>query len=453
MDHNSSRFDESKVTLELDQIQSIILRSRPIPYFGTVVLVEIKDKEAGKTLIKNLLPELTTSVNWHNSNNGAATIAISYKGFIALGLPKETLDSFPNEFKAGMAGRHEKLTDYGENHPDNWQYPYKDNNIHILVNIIADSEEKWKNKLKSVRDKFEDISGYTIIAMGDFSATEKVTNAFGFRDGLSQPEVDGSGVDIPPGYGRAVKAGEFIIGYPGEAGNIDESIKPLAFSKNGSFVALRKYRSNVHLFNQFLHKNGKTPEERELLAAKLFGRWRSGVPLALSPKADDPELATDRTKINNFDFKDDDYGRKTPLSCHMRRMYPRDTKMAVMSDLNMHRIIRRGVAYGGVPGDDFLEDDGKERGLYFLGISAKAMQTMEFLQSEWGNTGNFINHGDEKDPVIGVVKEDEDGVFTLPKEEGGRVRIHGVKTFNTLVGGEYLFIPGINGLKWILDQE
>ncbi|WP_316804481.1 Dyp-type peroxidase [Pedobacter nototheniae] len=453
MDQSSSNFDQSKVTLELDQIQSLILRARPIPYYGTVVVVEIKNKEAGKTLIKNLLPELTTSVNWHHSHEGSSSIAISYKGFEALGLPAETLESFPKEFKVGMAARHEKLTDTGENHPDNWQHPFKDSNIHIVVNVIAQTEADWKQKLQNVRDKFNDISGYNIVAMGDFSATEKVRNAFGFRDGLSNPEIDGSGVDVPPGYGRAIKPGEFIIGYPGEAGNVDDTIKPLAFSKNGSFVALRKYQSKVHLFNQFLHKNGKTPEDRELLAAKLFGRWRSGAPLALSPIADDSELATDKMRINNFDFKGDEYGRVTPLSCHMRRMYPRDTKMAVMSDLNMHRIIRRGAGFGGVPGDDFLEDDGKERGLYFMGISAKAMQTMEFLQSEWVNNGNFINHGEEKDPIIGLQEEGKDGVFTLPKAEGGRTRVNGVKTFNRMLGGEYFFIPGINGLNWILEQE
>ena len=35
------------------------------------------------------------------------------------------------------------------------------------------------------------------------------------------------------------------------------------------------------------------PEERELIAAKLMGRWRSGAPLVLAPEQDDPTLGAD----------------------------------------------------------------------------------------------------------------------------------------------------------------
>jgi hypothetical protein len=37
-------------------------------------------------------------------------------------------------------------------------------------------------------------------------------------DGKTQPAIEGSGVDPLPGQGRPIKAGEFILGYPGEAG-------------------------------------------------------------------------------------------------------------------------------------------------------------------------------------------------------------------------------------------
>ena len=49
------------------------------------------------------------------------------------------------------------------------------------------------------------------------------------------------------------------------------------------------------VFRDFLQQNGATPEEQELIAAKLMGRWRSGAPLVLAPDKDDPKLASDPT--------------------------------------------------------------------------------------------------------------------------------------------------------------
>ena len=84
----------------------------------------------------------------------------------------------------------------------------------------------------------------------------------------------------------------------------------------------------------------------------------------------------------------------------MRRMNPRDTKMAVLADVNIHRIIRRSTTYGAPYDPNALsrQDDEIARGLYFIFISAKAMATMEFLQQEWINNGNFMSLGEERDP-------------------------------------------------------
>ena len=45
-------------------------------------------------------------------------------------------------------------------------------------------------------------------------------------------------------------------------------------------------------------------------------------------------------------------------------------------------------------------------GAYFLFISAKAMATIEFLQQEWINDGNFMGLGGERDPIIGLQRSD-----------------------------------------------
>ena len=74
-------------------------------------------------------------------------------------------------------------------------------------------------------------------------------------------------------------------------------------------------------------------------------------------------------------------------------------------------------------------DDEVPRGAIFLFISAKAMATIEFLQQEWINDGDFIGANGERDPIIG--RQEEGATFTIPKQPVRR-RIHGIQTFNVL---------------------
>jgi deferrochelatase/peroxidase EfeB len=139
-----------------------------------------------------------------------------------------------------------------------------------------------------------------------------------------------------------------------------------------------------------------------------------------------------------------------PLGSHMRRMNPRDTKMALLADVNVHRIIRRSTTYGAPydPNATPARDDDVARGIHFIFLSAKAMATMEFLQQEWINNGNFMNLGDERDPNVGL--QEDAATFTIPQHPVRR-RIHDIPTFNVLRGGEYLFMPSLSALRWIAD--
>jgi len=79
-------------------------------------------------------------------------------------------------------------------------------------------------------------------------------------------------------------------------------------------------------------------------------------------------------------------------------MNPRDTKLTRY----LHRVIRRGTAYE-LPNDPNAlseADDQIPRGAYFVFISAKAMTTIEFLQQEWINDGDFMGLGGARDPII-----------------------------------------------------
>jgi Dyp-type peroxidase family len=439
-------------TLDLHEIQATVLRLRPAPYFGTHVLLRVDDARAGRELLRRLTPHVDSAASWWNAAAPWLSVAVSYAGLQALGVPPDSLQSFPEAFRVGMAARARQLGDEGVNDPKNWDPVFGKGALHIGLQAFSDSEEKRRRILAMAREQYELLSGIRVLAVQDFGAQPGDLNPLGYKDGIDQPAIEGSGVEPLPGQGPRIKAGEFILGYPGEAGVPLPMPQPDILGRNGTYVGLRKYQSRVGAFNRFLRAHGSTEEERELLAAKLVGRWRSGAPLTLAPDVDDPALGADPKRNNDFDYANDPSGRQAPFGCHIRRMNPRDTKLTRLTDVNIHRLIRRGATYGAPYDANALSeaDDEVPRGAIFLFISAKAMATIEFLQQEWVNDGNFIGIGNERDPIIG--RQDEDAVFTIPREPVRR-RVHGIETFNVLRGGEYFFMPSLSALRWLGELD
>ena len=183
-------------------------------------------------------------------------------------------------------------------------------------------------------------------------------------------------------------------------------------------------------------------EEQELIAAKLMGRWRSGAPLVLSPDKDDPTLAADPQRNNDFNYRNmDPQGYAVPLGSHARRMNPRDTA----ANINRRRMIRRGATYGpALP--DGAPDDGVERGIAAFVICGSLIRQFEFAQNVWANDRNFHELGNERDPVIG----NQDGTFEfkIPKRPI-RKKITGLPAFTTVKGGAYFFLPGLKALGYL----
>jgi len=450
-DPPAGRLRRGAVTVELDDIQAAVLRSRPEPYFGTHILAHFDDAHAGRELLRRLVPHVHSAAEWWQADDTWAAVALSYAGLTALKLPEDSLRSFPDSFRQGMAARSGQLSDVGANDPKHWEQPFGSGDIHIGVSIFSGSPDGWHAALAAVRQHFGQLSGVTVLMEQDFGAQPDGRNPFGYKDLIGQPAVEGSGVDPLPGQGRPIKAGEIILGYPGESGATYPMPFPEVLGRNGTFVGIRKYQSRVGAFNRFLRENARTPQEQELLAAKLVGRWRSGAPLTLAPEEDDPALGADPQRNNDFTYVSDRNGRQVPFGSHMRRMNPRDSNLAVLTDVNLHRIIRRGTTYGAPydPDATSADDDEIPRGIFFICLAARAMQTIEFLQREWINGGNFTSLGDEKDPLLGL-QPTEQATFTIP-EDPVRRRIHGIETFNVLRGGEYLFMPGLSALKWLAE--
>ena len=225
--------------------------------------------------------------------------------------------------------------------------------------------------------------------------------------------------------------------------------QPEALGRNGTYVVFRKLHQRVAAFRQYLASNSSGPDEENLLAAKMMGRWPSGAPLALCPTQDDPDLGADPNRRNDFLFREDDpQGLKTPPGSHIRRMNPRDSDISGF--VRFHRMIRRGTSYGPLLPPGVLEDDGAERGLAFVFVGANLEKQFEFVQSEWLNKGQFF-HGpaSDKDPIAGEQRKRR----VHHPEQPIRRRLQGLPAFVVTRGGEYFFVPGLGALRWLADLE
>src|SRR5690242_18941458 len=96
---------------------------------------------------------------------------------------------------------------------------------------------------------------------------------------------------------------------------------------------------------------------------------------------------------------DDARGLKCPLGAHVRRVEPRDS--ALVGEVRLHRMIRRGTSYGSMLADGVLEDDGADRGIMFACIGAHLARQFEFVLMQWVRDGKFFGAPDEQDPLVG----------------------------------------------------
>jgi len=208
---------------------------------------------------------------------------------------------------------------------------------------------------------------------------------FGYLDGISQPAIEGFTQNVLPGQ-MLVPAGSFILGADG-----DLFARP-QWAVGGSFLAFRQMQQMVPEFNKYVRDNAvmlpglSQTDNFNLFGARLFGRWKSvselldslrflflimrfpkGAPVDLAPLHDDPELANDKMRNNNFTYDHPEYPGFDMVSnqtncpfryCLLQRSYSKLTiypsahirKTRPRRDFNpeepFHHIIRASIPYG-----------------------------------------------------------------------------------------------------------
>ena len=437
-------------TLELASIQGFVVRGYRLPSAGYLFL-RIDDAARARALLAETTPDVLTADPWERKPESGINVAFTYAGLEALGVPGTSLGGFPDDFRSGMAARADTLGDVGESAPDRWEAPFGRGEIHVLVMISAQDPTALAAREARLRDAIERHGGITVVGDQAGSALPGGTEHFGFADGFAQPAIEGSGVDPLPGQGaplkdggwRPIRAGEFILGYRDEEGALPKAPAPDQLATNGSYLVYRKLHQDVAAFRATLAAAHSYPGSEEQLAAKLVGRWRDGTPLDLSPDAPDPAIVADPARNNAFSYLDDQDGLRCPAGSHIRRANPRHGLPFEGKLVNRHRLIRRGIPYGD-PLPEGAADDGQDRGVVFMCLQASIARQFEFVQAQWFNDGNGLHLGDDEDVLMGRHDGPPPRKMTVPGRPPSFVGP--LSRVVTVRGGEYFFVPGINGL-------
>ncbi len=360
----SQRATDTAVEVELGDIQYGAIRERPSPYVATYLLARIDDRHAGRELLRRLRPLVGAA----QPRRGAApdagiTVALTYQGLKALGVPQASLESFAPEFRQGMAARAAELGDVGDSSPDRWEPPLGTPDVHVAIAILSPDAERLEALLDGARRTYQHMAGVEVIWRQDCYQLPSGRTSFGFKDGIGQPAIEGSGIPGSNPMETPIRPGEFILGYPDETGALPPMPVPEILGRNGTYIAFRKLHTRVAAYRQYLRSKASNRDEEKRLGAKIVGRWQSGAPLAVCPDHDEPELGSDPQRNNRFLYAEDPGGFRCPAGAHARRAYPRDSLDRDGNvNVRLHRMIRRGTSYGPPLPEGALEDDGADRG-------------------------------------------------------------------------------------------
>ena len=496
---------EQAIRPDLQDVQGNIL-SRYEASCATYLFYRVDLVEQAREWMKALIPKITTEPlasektreeeSQKEKRQSMLNIAVTYQGFKALGLSPSSLNSFPIEFQEGMKKRAEQLCDFGESGPQHWEAPLGSAQVHILVIVHGTNEESRDRLVAEVKHPFPTAeggcTGVTLLASMQAKGLGGDKEHFGFRDGISQPWIEGTkpgpptepfgGKRVTPAQGdqtsahsfAPLKLGEFLLGYKDELDRVSP-LAPSQFAANGTYLVLRKLYQDVPLFRSEMATQAKqvfgNANQQERLAALTVGRWPSGCPVARSEEKDNQDYVTPQ-EINAFTFDDDATGKRCPVGAHIRRVNARDLKLDANGNLIVepmsvrHRMIRRGLPYGPPLEQNATETEKTDRGLIFVALVADIERQFEFVQRSWVNAGDaFRLDSSDRDPLCGNNRDARDRPpddhpeqphpetarkFSVPAAERLPWALN-LPEFVRTCGGEYFFVPSLTALKGLVS--
>ncbi|MCJ2079699.1 Dyp-type peroxidase [Methylobacterium sp. J-090] len=477
--------------IDVDDVQGFILRGYRMPMVRHLLLT-VGVPEAARALLGRLVggdeadvPQITTAKDWHVGfepgpfDDPAGTprvkpdyclnLGITWPGLIALDVADHVPDLSFGSFAAFVAGAAERahlVGDTGAGSPGNWVGGFGTGADHVLVTLHALGPGAMETYTDRLAELFTEGGAYRILSRHDGQALMEMRDGvavptskvhFGYTDGISQTTIRGGPENYSADRQQPCEPWLFVLREEAENYSVPT---PLQLGLNGSFAAFKIVETDIVGFECFLQANKDTIDP-EFLAAKICGRWRNGVPLALSPDTDSPSGGIPSGDLNDFDYVNadgsgDQKGLRCPVGAHIRRINPRGQPVAGQGhpggSNNSHRLVRRGMPYG--PAYDPSQPyDGIERGLLGYFINASIENQYEFVLSQWVNGSEFAGavrlDPDARDPMIGT-QASNDSVFNIPRSRGAAdIKATGLTTFVTTKAAAYCFLPSVTAVKFI----
>lgn len=416
-------------------------------------------------------PQITSAQEWDAKPHYCLNLGLTWEGLAALGVAPAVLADFPSAFREGAAQRAKDrdpdfpdgvgLGDVGNSAPGHWSLGgSRTPTVHIVLSLYTD--EHRVRRLDEVSARLRALSavhGLTEISTHDANALPNGTVHFGYRDGIAQPHIESGSSrhfhDMQP----EAQTGDFLLGcdYTNIYGGNFLGNLPHALGDNACYAAVRILRQDVHGFEALLKRWAALWRlDPELIAAKLVGRWRNGLPLTLSPEGGPTDPPIRESDLNNFDyapapghttFYDDADGRRCPIGAHIRRLNPRSS--LVMGQPHSRRLVRRSMPYG-PPFDPAQPADGVERGLVGLFLCGDLELQYEFILRVWANE-DLSTSGlrGTRDPILGA-QPAAGGRFVVRTADGrDPIVMTGLPRLVQTLGSVYCLVPGIGGVRWL----
>jgi deferrochelatase/peroxidase EfeB len=340
-----------------NEIQSLLFGGLGFKKFGACLLFDLPDDVVrARRWLRAITPYVAFNDGRRLRRNGVITLALGAGGLKRLGLPEESLATFPFAFLEGMTteARSRILGDVGKNAPSQWRWGATQPDVALL--IYARSRSGVERRVTEVVEQARAAGMAEPYRIPLKPLSEDKTEPFGFVDGISQPVIRGTyKARRYPDEIHLVDPGEFILGYPDNRDNLPpgptlpatadpENRLPLLcsttdFSRsvvettrdvgfNGSFLVIRQLEQDVDGFDAYCQEEAALLRQRkrlpapyvvdqEFIAAKLVGRWKDGSPLVRHPYEPapaeraryKPEKADKADQANRAGDKTDDTAR------------------------------------------------------------------------------------------------------------------------------------------------
>jgi len=385
-------------------------------------------------------------------------IAFTYHGLIAMGLRETEQRPFPTAYSMGMSSL-ERAGLLGDPDPGGWEW--NDGRTHVLLACFSTMPFDEASAMPLI-DGVTGPSGMVLLKVVETCPyyVNAGTEPFGFKDGLSQPRIEGLH-DVRESDPNAVAPGEILLGHvnvygeraycPDVQGFRECFTESPGFGYNGSFIAVRQIRQDVPAFDAFRKQwRAQSATGGVSLVERMMRRREGGDPILACP--------AEQTG-NDFLFRlDDSEGFHCPRGSHVRRANPRDVlawdRESGVFASRLHRILRRGRAYRGAAAcadagqrcaSESAACGGCGQGLFFMALNADIERQFEFIQGRWLANNKFADLWDEDDPILGRAGRS----FSTAGFEPVGSRHANLPAFTEVIGGGYFFLPSRSALRFI----